>query len=96
MAVVLVHQGPTVTAENHRATVQKLARKDEMESLSDWPVPGILSHAAGQGPSGFRIADVCGSQEACEAFGRHLGPILEQVGITDPPEMYPAQTFVSE
>ena len=95
MPVVLIHQGPTVTAENYRATVQKLAGKDKMESVSDWPVAGILSHAAGESPSGFRVVDVWESQDACDAFGQHLGPILEQVGITDPPEMYPAETFVS-
>ena len=33
MPVVLIHQGPTVTAENYRATVQKLAGKDKMESV---------------------------------------------------------------
>ena len=37
MPVVLIHQGPTVTAESYRATVQKLAGKDKMESVSDWP-----------------------------------------------------------
>ena len=95
MPVVLIHQGPTVTAENYRATVQKMAGKDKMESLSDWPVGGILSHAAGESPSGFRVVDVWESQEACDAFGQQLGPILEEVGITDPPEMYPAETFVS-
>ena len=40
MPVVLIHQGPTVTAENYRATVQKLAGKDKLESVSDWPVGG--------------------------------------------------------
>ena len=95
MPVVLIHQGPTVTAENYRATVQKLAGKDKLESASDWPVPGLLSHAAGESPSGFRVVDVWESQDACDAFGQHLGPILEEVGITDPPEMYPAETFVS-
>jgi hypothetical protein len=65
MPVVLIHQGPTVTAENYRATVQKLAGKDDSDSLSDWPV------------------------------GERLGPILEEVGITDPRETYAAQTFVS-
>jgi hypothetical protein len=95
MPVVLVHQGPTVTAENYRATVQKLAGKDKMESVSDWPVGGILSHSAGESPSGFRVVDVWESQEACDAFGQHLRPILEEVGITDPPEMYSAETFVS-
>ena len=95
MPVVLIHHGPTVTAENYRATAQKLAGKDKMESVSDWPVGGILFHSAGESPSGFRVVDVWESQEACDAFGQHLGPILEEVGITDPPEMYPAETFVS-
>ena len=95
MPVVLIHQGPTVTAENYRATVQKLAGKDKMESASDWPVEGLLSHAAGESPSGFRVVDVWESQEACDAFGQHLRPVLEEIGITDPPEMYPAETFVS-
>ena len=95
MPVVLIHHGPTVTAENYRATVQKLAGKDKLESLSDWPVEGILSHSAGESPSGFRVVDVWESQDACDAFGHHLAPILEEVGITDPPEMYPAETFVS-
>ena len=95
MPVVLIHHGPTVTAENYRATAQKLAGKDKMESVSDWPVGGILFHSAGESPSGFRVVDVWESQDACNAFGQHLGPILEEVGITDPPEMYPAETFVS-
>jgi hypothetical protein len=95
MPVVLIHQGPTVTAENYRATVQKLTGKDKLESASDWPVEGLLSHSAGESPSGFRVVDVWESQEACEAFGQHLRPVLEEIGITDPPEMYLAETFVS-
>lgn len=95
MPVVLIHQGRTVTAENYRATVQKLAGKDELESVSDWPIAGLLFHSAGESSSGFRVVDVWESQDACDAFGQHLGPILEQVGITDLPEMYPAETFIS-
>ena len=74
---------------------RKLTGKDKLESVSDWPVAGILSHAAGESPSGFRVVDVWESQDACDAFGQHLRPVLEEVGITDPPEMYPAETFVS-
>ena len=95
MAVVLVHQGPTVTQENYDATVSKLTDGGKMESPSDWPVEGLLVHAAGQGPSGFRVVDVWESEEACKQFGDTLGPILEEVGITDAPEMYPAHNFVS-
>ena len=96
MSVVLVHQGPSLTQEKYEATVQKLTGgKSRMESVSDWPVEGILVHVAGQGPQGFRVVDVWESEEACNRFGEILQPILEEVGIDDAPELYPAEAFVS-
>ena len=96
MSVVLIHQGPTVTKENYEATVQKLTGgKSRLDSLSDWPVEGILVHVAGESPQGFRVVDVWESEEACQRFGEILQPILQEVGITDAPELYPADTFVS-
>jgi hypothetical protein len=97
MAVVLVHQGPTVTRERYDETVRRLTegRKDRVESPSDWPVEGLLVHVAGEGPSGFRVVDVWVSEEACNRFGDILGPHLQEVGITDQPEMYPPHAFVS-
>lgn len=96
MAVVLIHQGPTVTKENYEETVRKLTGgKSQLESPSDWPVEGLLVHAAGESPQGFRVVDVWESEEACARFGEKLQPILQEVGITDPPELYPASTFVS-
>ena len=95
MAIVLIHEGPTVTRENYERTVEKLTGgKTKMESFSDWPVDGILVHIAGEGPNGFRVVDVWESQEAVDAFGEKLGPILAEVGITDPPQMYEAYAFV--
>jgi hypothetical protein len=95
MAVVLVHQGPTVTQERYDETVRRMTGKDRMESPSDWPVEGLLVHVAGEGPSGFRIVDVWESEEACNRFGGILGEHLQEVGITDEPEMYPPRAFVS-
>ena len=96
MSVVLIHQGPTVTKENYEATVQKLTDgKSRMESLSDWPVEGLLVHVAGESAEGFRVVDVWESEEACGKFGEILQPILQEVGITDAPELYPADAFVS-
>lgn len=96
MAVVLVHQGPTVTEEKYEEVVGKLAAgKSRMESPSDWPVAGLLVHAAGQADGGFRVVDVWESEEACRQFGEILAPLLQEAGITDPPELYPAHTFVS-
>jgi hypothetical protein len=66
-----------------------------MESASDWPVGGLLVHAAGDGPDGFRVVDVWESEEAFGAFGETLVPILQEVGIDAQPEVYPAHAFVS-
>jgi hypothetical protein len=96
MAVVLVHQGPSITQERYEEVVRKLADgKSRMESPSDWPVAGLLVHAAGQGESGFRVVDVWESEEACNQFGEILAPILQEVGIDEQPELYQAHTFVS-
>ena len=96
MSVVLIHQGPTVTRENYEATVRKLTGgKIPLDSPSDWPVEGLLMHVAGESPQGFRVVDVWESEEACNRFGEILQPILQEVGIVDPPELYPAEVFVS-
>lgn len=95
MAVVLVHQGPTVTRERYDEIVKKLAGKSRLETAADWPVEGLLVHAVGNGEDGFRVVDVWESEDAVAKFGEVLRPILEEVGITDPPEIYPADVFVS-
>jgi hypothetical protein len=96
MAVVLVHQGPTLTQEKYDEVVQRFSGgRGGMESASDWPVAGLLSHAAGEAPSGFRVVDVWESEEACKQFGDILMPILEEIGVTEQPEIYPAHAFVS-
>jgi hypothetical protein len=96
MAVVLVHQGPSLTQEKYEETVRRLSGgKSRMESVSDWPVEGLLMHAAGQSPQGFRVVDVWESEDACNRFGATLAPILQEVGIDVPPELYPAVAFVS-
>jgi hypothetical protein len=96
MAVVLVHQGPTLTQERYEETVRRLTGgKSRLETPGDWPVAGLLVHAAGQGDSGFRVVDVWESEDACRRFGEMLRPVLEDVGIKEQPELYPAHTYVS-
>ena len=96
-AVVLVHQGPGLTREQYEETISRLTggQKRRMESPADWPVEGLLVHAAGEGPRGFSVVDVWESEEACRRFGEQLEPIVREVGIQAQPEMYPAHTFVS-
>ena len=97
MPVVLVHQGRTVTRERYEESIRKLTGgKDRLATRTDWPVEGLLVHIAGEGPNGFRIVDVWESEEACRAFGDRLMPVLQEVGITDEPEIYEAHAFVSD
>jgi hypothetical protein len=96
-AVVLVTQGGGLTQAKYEEVVRKLTdgKKTRMESVSDWPVQGLLAHAAGESVSGFRVVDVWESEEACNKFGEVLAPLLQEVGIDGPPEIYPAHAFVS-
>lgn len=96
MPVVLVHQGVGLTKESYEETVRRVTGgKSPLDSPADWPVEGLLVHAAGEAPGGFRVVDVWESEEAAGRFGETLGPILGELGIEAQPEMYPAHTFVS-
>jgi len=96
VAIVLVHQGPGLTQESYEEAVRRLTDgKTRLESPADWPVEGLLVHAAGEAEGGFRVVDVWESEEAVRRFGETLVPILREVGVEAEPEMYPAHTFVS-
>lgn len=92
--VVLVHEGSGLTQEQYEETIRRMMGKERAESPADWPVEGLLVHAAGQGPNGFRVVDVWESEEACRAFGEQLAPVIQEIGITAEPQLYPAHTFV--
>ena len=96
MPVVLVHEGPTLTQERYEAAVRKVTGgRRSLETPADWPVEGLLVHAAGQGRTGFRVVDLWESEDAATKFGQIVMPILQEIGVTDMPEVYPAHTFVS-
>ena len=96
MPVILVHHGPTLTQERYEAAVQRVTGgKRRLDASTDWPVAGLLVHAAGQGSTGFRVVDVWESAEAAAAFWQIVMPILAEIGVTDLPEIYPAHTLVS-
>jgi hypothetical protein len=69
--------------------------KPRLETRADWPVEGLISHQAGEGPDGFVVVDVWESAEAFAQFGETVGPIMQEVGIIDPPTVFPAHAFVS-
>ena len=94
MPIVLV--SPEFTQEQYEETVRKLTGgKSRVESPSDWPVPGLLTHIAGQGQSTFRVVDVWESEEALNRFAEIIVPLLREVGVEGDPEVYPALAYVS-
>ena len=80
MPVVLVHQGPGLTKESYEETVRRITDGKGLRSAADWPVEGLLVHAAGDAPGGFRVVDVWESEEAAGRFGDQLVPVLRESG----------------
>ena len=97
MVIMAVHHTPSLTQERYEAVVRRLTGgKPSLESTSDLPFDGIIVHVAGQGPDGFYVIDVFESQAAVDAFRAAVGSIPQEVGIEQPPEFFPAHTFISE
>lgn len=96
MAIVAIFEDPALTLESYEEAARRLTGgRSRLESPADWPVDGIIVHAAGQGASGFRVIDVWESEEAFGRFGEVLGPILQDLGIEGSPQVYPAHTVVT-
>jgi hypothetical protein len=96
MPIVVVVEGPGLSREQYEETVRMLTGgKVRLDLPSDWPVPGLLAHIAGQGANGWRVVDVWESEEAFQRFGEKLMPVLKQAGVQATPEVYPVHTFVS-
>jgi hypothetical protein len=72
-----------------------MGRKSRLTAPADWPVLGLLVHAAGESAKGFRVVDVWESEDALRRFGEKLMPTLQEVGVEGDPEIYPAHAFVS-
>jgi len=95
MLIMAVHQVPSLTQERYEEVVRRLTGKSRIESASDLPFEGLLVHVAGQGRDGFCIVDVFESEEAVARFNHAMSSIPRQVGIEEPPEFFPAHTFMA-
>ena len=95
MLIMAVHQTPSLTQERYEEVVRRLTGKSRLESPSDLPFDGLLVHIAGQSRNGFCIVDVFESEEAVDRFNNAMGSIPREVGIEQPPEFFPAHTFIS-
>jgi hypothetical protein len=96
MEVMVVHHTPSLTQERYEAVVRGITGgKSRLESTSDVPTGGLLTHVAAQTEHGFMIFDVFESQEAFDRFRAIASPIATAAGIEEPPRSYPLHTYIS-
>ncbi len=96
MPIIIVVDYPGVTqAQYERVTNSLTGGRGLVKTPSDWPVPGLVSHAAGPTPTGWFVTDVWESKEAFQRFGEKLKPALQEAGMPDvEPKIYEAFNVV--
>ena len=95
MLMMSVHHTPTLTRERFEEVVRRLTGGKEWTSTSDLPFDGLIVTLAGEGKDGFYVVDIFESEEAVQRFTDAVRPIAEAVGIEEPPEFFPAHTYVT-
>ena len=63
--------------------------------MSELPFEGLLVHVPAQTGDGFLIFDPFESREACEQFGKTMGTLPQEVGITEGLKLFEAHTFLA-
>lgn len=91
---MMIHESPGGTQEQYDEVSARLTGGGSLSSLSDWPVEGILSHAAGPTEQGWCVVDVWESEEAFRRFAEVIVPILQEVGLPGEPRLLPVHNFV--
>ena len=95
--IVAIHQTPSLTREKYEEVVSRLTGgQRRFESASDLPFQGVVVHATAETEHGFLVFDVFESQEAVDRFNDAMQTIPREVGIEEPPQFYPAHTFIQQ
>ncbi|MEV6976129.1 hypothetical protein [Kitasatospora sp. NPDC093806] len=98
MAIIVVFDLPEVSREQYEEALDRLTGGTGLNRPSDWPVRGLVLHAAGPTPDGrgWHVTDVWESREAFDHFAAVLMPILQEVGMpTTPPLICEAYNVVT-
>ena len=63
--------------------------KRRLNEGGHWPPDGLEYHVCFGSEGQLRVSEIWASHDQFEAFGQHLGPILEAVGVNHsaPPEI---------
>jgi hypothetical protein len=96
VAIAVIFQIPGMTQAQYDQSADAVTGgRGAVQNLTDWPVPGLLSHTAGPTPDGWFVVDVWESEEAFRQFGEVIIPILNNLGVADAePKIYPVHAMV--
>ena len=87
MAVCLIFNGVGVTQAQYEQVLQEVNPDGKV-------APGVLFHAAGPTPDGWRVVEVWESQEGLDRFFQEkLGAALQKANISVQPEVFPVQNL---
>jgi len=98
MALCAIFEYPGSTKEQYDEGCREINNGQPLRSLSDWPVPGILSHVTGPTADGWYVVDVWESKEAFEQSGRFMMPVLDKIGMPNvaPRAVYEVHNLVRQ
>ncbi|MDX2543143.1 hypothetical protein ACOT81_22585 [Streptomyces sp. WI04-05B] len=96
MPIIITFDFPGTTQAQYEQVTNRMTGGRPLEKASDWPVPGLISHATGPSPTGWFVTDVWESEDAFRQFGEKLAPLLREAGIPETePKIYQAFNVVS-
>lgn len=97
MSIIITFDFPGATQAQYEQVTDKMtAGRGLVKKPSDWPVPGLISHATGPSPTGWFVTDVWESKEAFQSFGERLAPLLREAGMPQvEPTIYEAFNVVT-
>ena len=96
MAIGVIFTIPGSTISQYEDVCGALNGGEQMRKLSDWPGGGCLSHVAGTTPDGMRVVDIWESEQAFQAFGEKLMPLLDEYGMkAEAPEFFVVHNLVT-
>ena len=97
MAIGVLLEFPGVTDAQYEEVLRRLTNGGSLRSLSDCPVEGLLSHAAGPTLSGWRVVDVWESETDLLRFAEVLMPIGRALGFPKSvPQIFPLYNFIKD
>ncbi|MBT2382529.1 hypothetical protein [Streptomyces sp. ISL-11] len=98
MAIIVELNMTGATQAQYEQVANKVSNgRGLVKNRSDWPVPGVIAHVAGQGENGWFVVDVWESEEAWQRFAEIMLPYAQEAGIPEfTPRVYPAFNVVTE